>query len=263
MHTDPEIYFVVIAGIILGLLLVGFIVTILFLYQQSRHRQEREMAQIKQKYDEEILRSQLEIQENTMRTIAQELHDNIGQMLSVVKLTLAAETQPTDLIKHSQQVLNKAIGDLSDLTKSMHTDRINDVGLSESIRFELAAIRNTGLIMVNFESEGEEFPFAENKAVFIFRIFQELVNNTLKHAQATHVSVHLIFESNGTFVLEMSDDGLGFDVQAKINTHASGKGVGLKSIFNRAHLIGARLDMESEPGAGTRVKITLPATNQP
>lgn len=263
MDKDPEIYFVVIVGIVLGLLLLGFIITILFLYQRSRHRQEREMAQIKQKYDEEILRSQLEIQENTLRNIAQELHDNIGQMLSVVKLSLAAiqldKGHPSfDITQHSQKVLNKAISDLSDITKSMHTDRINDVGLTDSIRFELASIQHARLVDVNFECKGEEFPFGEQKAVFLFRIFQELLNNTLKHAQATHVSVSLFYEEDGTFMMKMSDDGTGFDVEAKKETHAAGKGVGLKSIFNRAHLIGAKLHMESHAGAGTQVEIVLP-----
>ena len=85
---NQEIYFVTIIGIILGLLLVGFIVTILFLYQRRQQRQEQEMERIKDMYEKEALRSQLEIQENTFKTIAQELHDNIGQMLSVAKLVI-------------------------------------------------------------------------------------------------------------------------------------------------------------------------------
>src|SRR4051794_13726159 len=90
MRENPELYFIIIIGIILGLLLVGFIVSILFLYQRRQHRQEQEIILMKDKYEREALRSQLEIQENTFRTIAQELHDNIGQMLSVVKLSLSA-----------------------------------------------------------------------------------------------------------------------------------------------------------------------------
>ena len=86
---NQEIYFVTIIGIILGLLLVGFIVTILFLYQRRQQRQEQELERIRAIYEKEALRSQLEIQENTFKSIAQELHDNIGQMLSVTKLTLS------------------------------------------------------------------------------------------------------------------------------------------------------------------------------
>jgi two-component system, NarL family, sensor kinase len=109
MQQNPEIYFVTIIGIILGLLLVGFIVTILFLYQKRQQKQEQEMVLIKDKYEKEALRSQLEIQENTFKTIAQELHDNIGQMLSVVKLSLSALPLEPDhpafeLARHSREV---------------------------------------------------------------------------------------------------------------------------------------------------------------
>ena len=119
---NQEIYFVTIIGIILGLLLVGFIVTILFLYQRRQQRQEQEMERIKDMYEKEALRSQLEIQENTFKTIAQELHDNIGQMFSVAKLSLSILPLEKDHIafeqlQNSQQVLNKAIIDLSNLTK--------------------------------------------------------------------------------------------------------------------------------------------------
>jgi two-component system, NarL family, sensor kinase len=192
MHQNPEIYFVTILGLILGLILVGFIVTILFLYQRRQHRQEQEMLLIKDKYEKEALRSQLEIQENTFKTIAQELHDNIGQMLSVVKLSLSAlplekEHAAYDLARHSQDVLNKAIFDLSDLTKSLHSDRINDVGLVESMRFELVSVKKAGLIDVQFGISGEEFQLPEQKAIFLFRMFQEMLNNILKHSRAKYL----------------------------------------------------------------------------
>src|SRR5258706_14031939 len=110
MHQNPEIYFVTIIGIILGLLLVGFIVTILFLYQRRQHQQEQELVPLKDIYEREALRSQLEIQESTLKTIAQELHDNIGQMLSVVKLSLSVlplekENPALEMGQHLHQVL--------------------------------------------------------------------------------------------------------------------------------------------------------------
>ena len=161
MFKNPEIYFVTVIGIILGLLLVSFIVVMLILYKRKQEKQEQEMARVKDMYEKEVLQSQLEIQENTFKTISQELHDNIGQMLSVVKLSLSAlplekEHKAHQLVSHSQQVLNKAIGDLSDLTKSLHTDRITDLGLSESIRFELMTLKNAGLIKVQFTVSGAE-----------------------------------------------------------------------------------------------------------
>lgn len=267
MHQNPEIYFVTIIGIILGVLLVGFIVTILFLYQRRQHRQEQEMLMIKDKYEKEALRSQLEIQENTFKAIAQELHDNIGQMLSVVKLSLSAlpleQAHPAyELTRHSREVLNKAIFDLSDLTKSLHSDRIKDVGLVESMRFELASIKKAGLIDVQFAVTGDEFQLAEQKAIFLFRMFQEMLNNILKHSRAKQVSVHVNYAEDDTFVLDVEDNGVGFNVVEKQQSVSSSRGVGLKSMYNRAHLMGAEISINSEAGKGTRVLVKLLPQNE-
>src|SRR5688572_10357800 len=118
MGKESEIYIFTIIGILLGLLLVGFIVVMLVLYKRRQEKQSLEMDRVKDMYERETLRSQLEIQENTLKTISQELHDNIGQLLSVVKLSLSAlplekDHPANELAKHSQQVLNKAIFDLS------------------------------------------------------------------------------------------------------------------------------------------------------
>ncbi|MGC4035339.1 MAG: ATP-binding protein [Chitinophagaceae bacterium] len=262
---NHEIYIFIIIAIILGLLLVGFIVTILFLYQRRQHQQEQELARLKDIYDRELLRSQLEIQEGTLKTIAQELHDNIGQMLSVVKLSMSVlpiekEHPAQEMIKHSQQVLNKAILDLSDLTKSMHTDRIVDVGLADSIRFEIASIKRTGILQVDFSVIGEEVSFDGQKSIFLFRMFQEMMNNIFKHSKATEVNVSLVYSADDIFIMEVEDNGQGFDVEEKRQT-ASASGVGLKSIFSRAELIGAAIDVKSSPGKGTRIVVELSYPN--
>jgi len=259
---NQEIYFVTIIGIILGLLLVGFIVTILFLYQRRQQRQEQEMERIKDMYEREALRSQLEIQENTFKSIAQELHDNIGQMLSVAKLSLSVlpiekEHIAFEQLKNSQQVLNKAIGDLSNLTKGLHTERIAQIGLAESIRFEIYALKKSGIVQARFHQQGIEEEFNEQKAIFLFRIFQEAVNNILKHAKATEIIVTMRFESDG-FTLEINDNGVGFDLAQKQQAATSYSGVGLKSMYNRAKLIGADISINSESGKGTIILITLP-----
>lgn len=266
MHKNQEIYFVTIIGIILGLLLVGFIVTILFLYQRRQKRQEQEMDKLKDIYEREALRSQLEIQESTLKTISQELHDNIGQMLSVVKLSLSIlpiekEHLAYEPIQNSQQMLNKTIYDLSDLTKSLHTDRITQVGLVESIRVELAGIKRAGIIKVQFHQEGTEMQFNEQKAIFLFRIFQESLNNILKHSRATEVIVNLEYLDD-FFTLEIIDNGIGFNVTEKRESTASTSGVGLKSLFNRARLIGADISINSEPSKGTTVFIKLPLSEE-
>jgi two-component system NarL family sensor kinase len=262
MQQNPEIYFIIIIGIILGLLLVGFIVSMLFLYQRRQRRQDEEMLRMKDQYEKEVLLSQLEIQENTFKAIAQELHDNIGQMLSVVKITLSAlpldkEHKAYEHIINSQEILHKAVADLSNLTKSMHTDRIANLGLVESIRSELTAIGKTGVLDIDFINDGYEYPFDEQKSIFLFRMFQEVLNNTLKHANATKLKVHLKY-SDTIFSMKIEDNGIGFVNTGKKYNAKKANGVGLRSLYNRSGIIGAEIFIDGKPGVGTSVLIKLP-----
>jgi signal transduction histidine kinase len=243
-------------------LLVGFIVTILFLYQRRQHRQTLEITKMKEEYERETLKSQLEIQEETFKNIGQELHDNIGQMLSVVKLSLAVlplndNHDAWEPIQGARQILNKAMMDLANLTKSLHTDRIAQIGLAESIHFELETINRTGLLDLEFSISGIEESFDDQKSIVLFRIFQENLNNILKHSKAKKVQINLTYLDD-KFIMKITDDGIGFDVAEKKNSTSSAAGVGLKSIFNRAKLIGADIEMQSETGRGTIVTIQLP-----
>lgn len=261
-NQGQELYFVILIGGILSIAVVTFIVIIVLLYQRRQHRHEKELARMKDLYEQEVLRSQLEIQEETFKMIGQELHDNIGQVLSVVKLSLAIlpidkDHEAYEPILNSRQILNKAAIDLSDLTKSLHSDRIAQIGLVEAIRFEMESVRKSGLMEVELEVNGSEHHFDGQQSIFLFRMFQEMLNNILKHSQATRVTVNLVFSEDNKFVLTLADNGVGFDVEAKRNSVSSSSGVGLKSIFNRAKLIGADLDMKSTPGKGTTVTIQL------
>lgn len=261
--TNQQIYFVIFMGTLLAFLLVGFILAMFFFYQRRRQKQERELVRLKEEYEQEVLRSQLEIQESTMKTIAQELHDNVGQSLSVIKLWMSmAPISPDHAafegVQNSKEMLQKVIRDMADLTKSLHTDRIADIGLSEAINFDLASIRRAGILQIQFDVQGDEFHFPDQKSIFIFRMYQEMMNNIIKHSKATHVNVSLFYSGNDTFVLQIRDDGVGFDVKEKKESGSGSSGLGLKSMRNRAKMIGAGLNIQSEPGKGTTISVTVP-----
>ncbi len=261
--TNQQIYFVIFMGTLLAFLLVGFILAMFFFYQRRRQKQERELVRLKEEYEQEVLRSQLEIQESTMKNIAQELHDNVGQSLSVIKLWMSMapigpEHEAYEGVQNSKEMLQKVIREMADLTKSLHTDRITDIGLSEAINFDLASIRRAGILKIQFEVEGEEFHFPDQQSIFIFRMYQEMMNNIIKHSKATQVIVALFYQGNDTFVLKIRDDGVGFDVQEKKDSGSGSSGLGLKSMRNRAKMIGADLAIESEPGKGTTIAVKVP-----
>ena len=262
-NQNQEIYFVILIGTLLAFLLVGFILGMIFFYQRRRQKQERDLIRLRKEYEQEVLRSQLEIQETTMKTIAQELHDNIGQSLSVIKLWMSMAPIEKDHaayegVQSSKEMLYKVIRDMADLTKSLHTDRISDIGLNESIRFDLSSIRRAGNLEIDFQTEGDEFHFSDQKSIFIFRMYQEMMNNIMKHSQAIHVKVSIVYAGNDTFVLTIADDGVGFDLHKKNKSGNGAGGLGLKSMENRAKMIGADLSIQSEPGKGTAIAVTVP-----
>ena len=229
----------------------------------KRQKQERELIRLKEEYEQEVLRSQLEIQESTMKTIAQELHDNIGQTLSVIKLWMSIapineDHEAYEGVQNSKEMLHKVIRDMADLTKSLHTDRIADIGLSEAINFDLASIRRAGIIKIQYDTQGDEFHFPDQKSIFIFRMYQEMMNNIIKHSKAGSVNVALVYSGNDTFTMTIQDDGVGFDVQKKKESGSGSSGLGLKSMQNRAKMIGGNLSIQSEPGKGTMVSVTVP-----
>ncbi|HEY4287751.1 MAG TPA: sensor histidine kinase [Puia sp.] len=260
---NQEIYAIILIACALAILLVGFIVTTLFLYQRRQHRQEQQLARVKDEYQQELLRSQLEIQETTFKTIAQELHDNIGQILSVVKLSLSILPLEKDhaayeSVQTSRTMLNKVIYDMGNLTKSLHTDRITQIGLVEAMSFDLESMQRTGLLQVDLSVVGEEYRLEDQRSIFLYRMFQEMMNNILKHSRATHVNIAVNYSIDNKFVLKVEDNGVGFDVTKKRTQASSSSGIGLKSMTNRASLIGATISVQSQPGKGTSITVEMP-----
>ncbi len=268
MHNqENEIITILAIGSTIAWVLVVFIVTMIYLYQKRQKRFKKEVERIIEEYNKELLKSQLEIQEKTVKKISQDLHDNVGQLLSVIKLTVGGaanlvnkSSTEYDMLSSTIPILTRAIDEVSHLTKSLHTDRIVEVGLEDAIKYEIETVNKAKLLHVDFTSEDAftKKSLSKENTVFLFRIFQELLNNILKHANATYINVTIKYKEKKNFILIVKDNGIGFDVEAMKKNTNSAAGVGLRSMTNRAKLIGAKLVINSAINDGTEVKITLP-----
>jgi len=221
----------------------------------------REKEQLKVAFEKEILESKLEIQEQTLKNISQEIHDNIGQVLSLAKLTINTmniemSESLQEKITDSKQLIGKAIQDLRDLSRSLDTDYVTEMGLIKSIEYELQLIKKTGILETSLITEGNIYRLQHQHELILFRIFQEVINNIIKHSKASSLTVNVSYLPHN-FLLQISDDGLGFDI-ASLNNIDKKLGLGIKNIQNRSRLIGANCNIISEPGKGTTVKISLP-----
>jgi signal transduction histidine kinase len=216
-------------------------------------------------FKQTLLQTQLEIQEQTLKNISQEIHDNVGQVLSLAKLTLntmdiTKTEQLQGKIDNTLSQVSKAINDLRDLSKSFNTDNISAIGLISAIGNELDMIGKTDSHKTEFKIEGSSRKLESQKELILFRIVQEALHNIIKHAAAKNVKVLAVY-SPEELELQIQDDGKGFDLTPLNEEANTGFGLGIRNMHNRAKLIGADFTMSSSTGTGTIVKIVLPFEN--
>jgi signal transduction histidine kinase len=228
----------------------------------SKNEIKKDILHIKQSIQNEIMRAQLEMQEQTLMNISQEIHDNIGQTLSLIKLNLNLTIDKTNGTIHerlldSKELLSKAIQDLRDLTKTMNTNYISEISLTSAIEHQLRMIEKTGLYKIQFLVNGKTERYKLQNELLIFRIVQELLNNILKHAKATTITVSIQY-SKDLLSITVLDNGIGFDVDKTIGE--SPNGLGLRNIIYRAKLIGGIIDIRSNPSSGTSTTLNVPKT---
>jgi two-component system, NarL family, sensor kinase len=240
------------------LVLLGLFILVLFVFYQNKQIENRKKLDL---LSDELLKSQLEIHEQTLKTISQEIHDNVGQVLTLAKLNLAtttvADEAATEKIKTSQQLIAKAIQDLRDLSRSLNTDYVEEMGLIRSIEYELEMLKKTETIETSFGIEGKMIRLDKQKELILFRIVQEAIHNTIKHADAKKITVLVEFKEN-EISIRLQDDGKGFDLTPLTDAANQSFGLGLRNMNSRATLIGAKFLMNSIISNGTEVYISLP-----
>ncbi|MDQ6901602.1 MAG: histidine kinase [Bacteroidota bacterium] len=260
IYLITEIAPIFIITIFLLIVATGIIMLAL-VYQKKQVQYLREREQLKVVYEKEILATQLEIQEQTFKNISQEVHDNIGQVLSLVKLNINTmdTNDPAQLrtkINASKELITKAIKDLRDLSKSLNTDYVKDLGLERSIEYELEMIKNSGTYEIQFDVKGNKYRLESQRELILFRIVQEVLHNIIKHAKATSIAMALSYDP-AKFSLTVTDNGVGFDASEIDSNNPNGCGLGIRNMYNRAKIINGAFKLTSTLGAGTTITLTL------
>jgi two-component system, NarL family, sensor kinase len=240
---------------VLSLMMGVFVFLFVLIYKRNQNRKEIQI----EKLNKTILQTQLEIKEQTLKTISEEIHDNIGQVLSLAKLNLNTFPENLDgIVKEkiidTEILLSKAINDLRDLSQSMHGDNIAAIGFQASLEQELKLLEKTGKFETGMQVLGSRFSLESQKETVLFRIVQEALHNAVKHANAKRIGVNLNYETDALILLVI-DDGQGFEINA-LNINDTGIGIG--SMKKRALLIGGTCSIHSVPGEGTTVKTVVP-----
>ncbi len=256
MYAKEEVIFTII--IVIFILIFIAIMFMVFLVRNNarKNRLVFENERIRKEYEETLMNSRLEIQEHTLNYVSREIHDNVGQMLSLVRLQLNGIESPKD-IEDTDQLLEKAIADLRQLSHTLNTNHIKEKGFAPSVAELLKQFERSGKFKTVFINSEEPFHLSDDNGLIIFRVVQELLNNISKHAAASEIRIELRKKPAYQEVI-ISDNGKGFDTKA-----TSSGGIGLRNISDRVEIMGGNLTINSEISKGTTVNIRIPHDTAP
>ncbi|QCR21273.1 sensor histidine kinase [Pontibacter sp. SGAir0037] len=248
---------------ILFLLAIGIVVFVLR-YQKRLILHHQHISDLQRAKQKQLLEAALEAQEDERRRLARDLHDDVGAMLALVKLhvgQLCAEVKdsPEALAKGQmiKGLLDEVIGSARRISHDLMPAILEKFGLVQAVESIRRAIPQHAGITFEFVHAGEK-KLQPKVELAIFRVLQELLNNTLKHSEATLIRVELVYLVDMLRVL-YTDNGKGFDYQAQISAIQAAKpGLGLTNLQGRIEIIDGTFDFFSTKGGGVRVSIVVP-----
>lgn len=262
-NSNHEIFLSLIAVTIVMTVLVGFIAAFAFLFQKRQATYRMEKFVMQESHQRELTKTQLETQNHTLQEVGRELHDHIGQLLTVVGMHLETleETrlnqEQTTTVHRLQELTDHIISDVRSLSKSLDVDILQRFGLQECLQLELQRIRRTGRFQIRFENTGEPYSLGNEIEIVLLRIAQECLNNSMKHSGCRWLSISTYYFTDH-FILKTADDGHGFSITEVSNRTLNKSGSGLASMNHRAMLIGGTCHIASEIGQGTQVEVLVP-----
>ncbi|MFP4845886.1 sensor histidine kinase [Winogradskyella sp. PE311] len=239
--------------------LVLLVTFVIFFTVFQKRKNEMLIHQFKQKqqFEEELVKTQQEIQEETLKHVGRELHDNVGQLLafSTMQMNAAAKVAGEEAkfkIGNASEALKESLAEVRSLSKSLNSDVIFNLGFDNSVKNEIERLNKSGLLEASLEIKGTLFNFENNKdEIILFRILQEFFSNTLKYAEAESLNVSLDYKED-VLEINVEDDGIGFDVIG------ASKGSGLINMEKRSELIDASIKLNSVIKKGTTLSLKYP-----
>ena len=205
----------------------------------------------------------VDAQEVERRRIARELHDEIGQALTAVKIDLQAarslleSTEHETQLEHTIAIVERTLKQVRDLSLDLRPSLLDDLGLVPALRWYVDRQAQQADLSAHFHADPVEKRLAPELEIACFRIVQEALTNVMRHARAEHVDVELL-NRDGVIEMRIRDDGLGFDVQEALEEAHRGTSLGLLSMHERASVVRGEVEIESAPEVGTEVKARFP-----
>lgn len=257
-----------------GLLLmaVGFIVFVL-IYKKRVFAQKHAIQALETKYHKEMLKIAIETQEKERRRIAENLHDEVGALLSLVKLNAsrvyeeAGSDEIREITDKTIKVVDETILNVRRITKDLLPATLDKFGLEAALK-ELCQKVNeaTDTVQISYaiERAHKNISLIKELKLSIYRVLQELINNALKHAEATKIGISIKI-ADASVLLKVEDNGIGFDVEKYNERKKSNAGLGLQNIKSRISVYDGKISFMEGLSKGTIVTVTFkikPSNNE-
>lgn len=246
-------YMLAVLVIVTALVIVFFVV-----FQKRKNKLLLDKIKQQKQFEETVSKTKEEIQEQTLKYIGQELHDNIGQLLSLASMQMGMlGVKISENIKEpfieTQKIIKESLGEVRALSKSLNTDVIQNRGFEKSIKAEIERLNRMNLITADFTVIGEVVTFENYKdGIILFRILQEFISNTVKHSNAKTLKISLDYRENKVLIIKATDDGNGFILDEVKDSS------GILNMKNRAELTESTFHLISQPNNGALLEIHYP-----
>ncbi|MDR3680898.1 MAG: ATP-binding protein [Flavipsychrobacter sp.] len=248
--TDNDIIFTVVFTTLIILLLIAGVALTIFIANRQRMQQETKMAKMQVDYEKELRQVEGEVQEQVLVHVARELHDNIGQLLTTMHLQMEHSRMDmpelTGMLKPLHETLGDTIIQVKLLGKSLNSDVLEQNGLVNTMQMEIYRMQQLNRFKIHWQHDDTEPDLGKDQKLMTYRVFQEILNNAMKHAEAQNIYVEL--KGRGEFGLIVRDDGNGFDLEDTLQT---GGGSGLRNMMKRAVLANLNIKIDTEKGKGS------------
>lgn len=263
MSDATQIVVLFVYGSLFVVLITVVIILLVYLTRHKARNYELRLQEVQQQFEQETMKTKLELQEEVLTKVSGEIHDHIGQGLAGVALALQSleaeqlTERGTRIVDGSVQRVITATEELRNLSHLMSGTKVESLGLIEALRRELAFLSLTNKLQVKYHHfDRQSFPPISSPAIILlFRIAQEAIKNVIHHASASWLEVSIDYlQNSNTLVMTISDDGRGIPVPHR-------EGMGLTSMKQRASLLDAQLDISNGTPGGTRVTIKLKIEN--
>lgn len=216
---------------------------------------------LRKEFEQRLLQATLDTEQKERSRLAKDLHDDLGPQLSAIKLyidSLDSDHYPPEkkrlMIQNSKEIIVRAIGSTREIANNLMPNTLEQFGFVEATKLFCDKIRSSGAIKIQLKISPRHLRLENKHEISLFRIVTELINNTLRHAKASEIKINIGLD-NQRFLLEYSDNGNGFDLEAHLKQHPDG--IGMANIYSRVRSMNADFKIETAQGKGFTATLQL------